>query len=49
MAIDSASGLKVTDSRLVSLEPVGLESVQYEKIFPKSDQWLNYRRKKLRH
>jgi hypothetical protein len=44
MAIDLAPGHS-TDSRLVSLGPVGPEGVQYEKIFPKSDQWLNYRRK----
>ncbi len=43
-AIDSL--LEVLVLRPVSLKPVGLEGVQVKKIFPKSDQWPSYLRKK---
>ncbi len=42
-AIDSAPGHD-RDIRPISLEPVGLRPAK--KIFPKSDQWPNYRTNK---
>ncbi len=47
-AIDSAPGHD-RDMRPISLEPVGPEVCDGNKIFPKSDQWPNYRTNNIRH